>query len=286
MSCNCYIEYRQWQNALGCYTCVRFERSPGSFFTAALVLTHFRPHNPGGEVLIWSLCSRGVFFLFISSGMCHTYMLKESFDPVENHESIVHFCSLLFKQLTILPLRNPFSAMADNGHRFQPGQTPALADPHLLKTSTEYICKLCHKIFKISKTANTQRSARRHVPSHLDGEDVLFGSDNFDPDNIYVNDFEDLEIDDLPHQAETQPVSESFPAVLFGLIYIRFGFSEREADALLRLLKLNLNFSNMKNAPDVLKLVGVANATEHAACRNCGKEGILDKNQMTCDNLW
>ena len=179
--------------------------------------------------------------------------------------------------------------MVDNGHRFQPGVNAALADPHLLKTQTEFICKLCHKVFTVSQTGNTQRTARRHVVSvHLDIDknDFLLPDCN-NPDNIYVNNFEELDVDDLLHEAETgETVAESFPAVLFGLIYIRFGFSEREADALLRLLKLNLDYSGIKNAQDVLRLVGVANATEHAACRECESEGHLEKNELTCTSGW
>jgi hypothetical protein len=44
----------------------------------------------------------------------------------------------------------------------------------------------------------------------------------------YVNNFSDLDFNELLDAAEmNEPVAESFPAVLFGLIYIRFGFSER-----------------------------------------------------------
>jgi hypothetical protein len=48
----------------------------------------------------------------------------------------------------------------------------------------------------------------------------------------YPNKFEDLDIEDLLHNVEENiPAIESIHAILFALIYIHFGFSEREADA-------------------------------------------------------
>ena len=180
-----------------------------------------------------------------------------------------------------------------NSGQFQAERSVAAIDSRLLKTATEFICKQCLQVFPLTRTGNAQRSARRHVTTHLPDTlehekcEIPADTDEGGIDQPYANDYADMDIDDLLHAAEeNQPINESFPAVLFGLLYIRFGFSKREADALLRLLKLNLNFSGVKNAKDVLKLVGVAEAVERAACRECDAEGFVNNTELTCGGHW
>lgn len=165
------------------------------------------------------------------------------------------------------------------------------ADADLLETATGQICKICHQIFTSVIPRTARYSARRHVRAvHHFGNEVQNPGQADEGPNIdlpYVSNFSELDIEELLGAAENSEKStESFPAVLFGLMYLRFGFSEREAEAILRLLKLRLDFSDIKSAKDVLKLVGVADAVERAACRGCNQEGEINQGIYGCAKGW
>ena len=65
-------------------------------------------------------------------------------------------------------------------------------------------------------------------------------------------------------------VEMSQPEILFGILCLRFAFSETAMDAVLELLKLNLDFSSVRSAADVLSGLETADIEDHTVCGNCG----------------
>jgi hypothetical protein len=75
--------------------------------------------------------------------------------------------------------------------------------------------------------------------------------------------------------------STSQPEILFGHICLRFSISQRAMKAILHLLKMNLDFSKVKDVASVLKSMKTPNSRVHRACKECDKE--LRSSENACN---
>jgi hypothetical protein len=106
-----------------------------------------------------------------------------------------------------------------------------VADPHIVATADgDLICAICIKTFSASYAGPRHTARQQVLAEHQDLPNdeypiIAPQSANEGPredDVPYVNDFIDLDFNELLGAAEmNEPLAESFPTVLSGLIHIQ-----------------------------------------------------------------